>query len=132
MAAPKRKRPRQVSDNLDSLIVRPIPISSTTMVEIDLPPKTEISSPNTEKNPGSAAATENGIVTQDFACSQAIPPSSEPSPPPPPPPPPDSARPETGGVDVGPAKEEPVTCLEKESPVVRLRNDHEASIEIKA
>ncbi|PSR85370.1 Protein TIME FOR COFFEE like [Actinidia chinensis var. chinensis] len=130
--APKRKRPRQVSDNLDSLSVRPIPISSTTKVEIDLPPKTEISSPNTEKNPESAA--ENGIITQDFACSQVIPPPSEPPPPPPPPlpPPPDSARPETGGADVGPAKEEPVTCLEKESPVVRPHNDHEASIEIKA
>ena len=88
-----------------------------------MPSKTEISSPNIERNPGSAA--EKGSVSHDFSGSQAAPPQSEP-------PSPDSARPETGGVDVGLAKEEPVTSLEKESQVVRPHNDHEASIEIKA
>ncbi|GFZ08841.1 time for coffee [Actinidia rufa] len=123
--APKRKRPRQVPDNLGSLSVRQSPISSTTKIEIDLPPKTEISSPNIERNPGSAA--EKGSVSHDFSGSQEAPPQSEL-----PEAAADSARPETGGVDVGLAKEEPVTSLEKESPVVRPHNDLEASIEIKA
>ncbi|GFZ22057.1 time for coffee [Actinidia rufa] len=122
---PKRKRPRLVPDNLGSLSVRQNFISSTAKVELDLPPKTEISSPNTERNPGSAA--ENGSVSHDFTGSQATPPPSEP-----PPPPPDSARLETSGSDVDPAKEEPVTSLEKESPVVRPDNDHEAPTQFKA
>ncbi|GFZ22035.1 time for coffee [Actinidia rufa] len=121
--APKRKRPRLVPDNLGSLSVRQNFISSTAKVELDLPPKTEISSPNTERNPGSAA--ENGSVSHDFTGSQATPPPSEP-------PPPDSARLETSGSDVDPAKEEPVTSLEKESPVVRPDNDHEAPTQFKA
>ncbi|GFZ08840.1 time for coffee [Actinidia rufa] len=123
-AAPKEKRPRQVPDNLGSLSAQQSPISSTTKIDIDLPPKAEISSPIIERNPGSAA--ENGSFSHDFAGSQATPAQSEHLPPP------DSARLETGDSDVGPSKEEPVTSLEKESPVVRPDNDHEAPTQIKA
>ena len=112
--------------------VRNSPISSTTTVtmktEIDQPPKTEIPSPNPEKNPGSAA--ENGTVPHDFGGSQAVLPSSEP-------PRPESGRPETGCAfserkavkeesgESGPAKEAIVTCPKKESPVVRVEGDCE-------
>ncbi|XP_057467575.1 protein TIME FOR COFFEE-like isoform X1 [Actinidia eriantha] len=126
-AAPKEKRLRQVPDNLGSLSVQQSPITSTTKIDIGLPPKAEISSPIIERNPGSAA--ENGSFSHDFAGSQATPAQSEQLPPPDPP---DSARLETGGSDVGPSKEEPVTSLEKESPVVRPDNDHEAPTQIKA
>ncbi|XP_058192996.1 protein TIME FOR COFFEE isoform X2 [Rhododendron vialii] len=104
--APKRKRPRQVSDNLgSSFSVRHGPISSMTKVEVDLPPKKEISSPTV----GSAA--ENGGVPLDFANSQVGPPPSEL---------PDSSR------DVGLAKEEAaVTSPKKESPAVRPDSDRE-------
>lgn len=113
--APKRKRPRQVTDNLgSSFSVRHSPVSSMTKVEADLPAKKEISSPNA----GSAA--ENGSVPLDFASSQVGPAPSEP-------PPRDSGRP-----DVGPAKEEAVTSPKKESPVVRPDNDREASTMTKA
>ncbi|KAG5560138.1 hypothetical protein RHGRI_003430 [Rhododendron griersonianum] len=111
--APKRKRPRQVSDNLgSSFSVRHGPISSMTKVEVDLPPKKEISSPNV----GSAA--ENGGVPLDFAISQVGPPPSEL---------PDSSR------DVGSAKEEAaVTSPKKESSAVRPDNDREIATVTKA
>lgn len=83
-----------------------------TKVEVDLPPKKEISSPNV----GSAA--ENGGVPLDFAISQVGPPPSEL---------PDSSR------DVGPAKEEAaVTSPKKESSAVRPDNDREIATVTKA
>lgn len=84
-----------------------------TKVEVDLPPKKEISSPNV----GSAA--ENGGVPLDFANSQVGPPPSEL---------PDSSR------DVGPAKEAAaaVTSPKKESPAVRPDNDREIATVTKA
>ena len=99
--------------------------------EIDQPPKTEFSSPNSEKNPDSAA--ENGTVPHDFDSSQVVLPSSEP-------PPQESCRPETGCAfseckalkeesgesrDVGPAKEAAVACPKKELPAVRPEGDCE-------
>ncbi|CAK9161627.1 unnamed protein product [Ilex paraguariensis] len=80
--APKRKRPRQVSENMGSFGVRSSPISTTiTKVEIDQLPKTEISSPSMDKNPGSAA--ENGGVPYDLGSlvnSQPLTSPSEPIP----------------------------------------------------
>uniref|UniRef100_A0A5B7AP23 Protein TIME FOR COFFEE n=1 Tax=Davidia involucrata TaxID=16924 RepID=A0A5B7AP23_DAVIN len=126
--APKRKRPRQVSDNLGNYSIRNSPISSTTKVEIDQTPKTEISSPNLEKTSGSGS--ENGGVPYDLGNSIAVPPSSEPPPP--------AAKPE-GGVfseskplteeagesrDVVATKEE-VTSPKKESPAVRGDDDRQ-------
>uniref|UniRef100_A0A5B7ASJ5 Protein TIME FOR COFFEE n=1 Tax=Davidia involucrata TaxID=16924 RepID=A0A5B7ASJ5_DAVIN len=123
--APKRKRPRQVSDNLGSFTVRSSPISSTTKVEIHQPPKAEISSPNLEKTSGSGA--ENGGVPYNLANSTAVPPSSEP--------PPESAKPEGReskplpeeageSRDVVPTKGE-VTSPKKESPAFRVDDDCE-------
>ncbi|KAL6971466.1 hypothetical protein U1Q18_031143 [Sarracenia purpurea var. burkii] len=128
--APKRKRPRQVADNMGGLSVRNSPISSTTLVitkvEIDQPAKTEIPSTNLEKNPGSAS--ENGVIPHDFAVSEAVQPSSEP-----PPPELGSQEPGPGCVfleckpvkeesrefrDVGPAKEEAVASPKIELPAV--------------
>lgn len=107
-AAPKRKRPRQVSD---SFSVRQSSISLTAKVEVDLPPKKEMSSPNL----GSAA--ENGVVPLDVASSQVgLPPSELP----------DSSR------DVVPAKDEAVTSPKKESPAVRADNDREIATATKA
>ncbi|XP_057475867.1 protein TIME FOR COFFEE-like isoform X2 [Actinidia eriantha] len=132
--APKRKRPRQASDNLGGFSVRNSSISSTTVTmktEIDQPPKTEFSSPNSEKNTGSAA--ENGTVPHDFDSSQVVLPSPEP-------PPPESCRPETGCAfseckavkeesgesrDLGQAKEAAVASPKKESPAVRPEGDCE-------
>lgn len=101
-------------------------------VEIDQAPKTEISSPNLEKNPGSTV--ENG---HDFAGSQAVPPSSEPSPPE------SAALLESKPVveepretrDVGPAKDSAaamVTSPKKESGVVKPEDDRENRTATKA
>ncbi|XAR57209.1 hypothetical protein NMG60_11025267 [Bertholletia excelsa] len=133
--APKRKRPRQISDNLANISVRNSAISSTTTAtvkaETDQAPKTEISSPNLDRNLGYAA--ENGGVSHDFAGSQAVPPLLEP-------PPPESAMPETVTAiseskesrDVGPAKDEVVTYPKKESPVVGPEDDREEATVTKA
>ncbi|CAI9118515.1 OLC1v1020097C2 [Oldenlandia corymbosa var. corymbosa] len=67
--APKRKRPRQVSENTGNFSVRSSPISSTTgKFEADQTPKAEISSPSLEKNPGSAA--ESGYEMSNLSNSQ--------------------------------------------------------------
>ncbi|KAL8188887.1 hypothetical protein R6Q57_029642 [Mikania cordata] len=68
--APKRKRPRQVSDNPFSL--RNSPVSSSIKTEIDhhqhhQSPKTDISSPYLENSsPASAVAAENGVSSFGF------------------------------------------------------------------
>ncbi|XP_076923917.1 protein TIME FOR COFFEE-like isoform X2 [Bidens hawaiensis] len=80
--APKRKRPRQVSENPFS--VRSSPVSSSMKAETDhyqhhQSPKTDISSPYLENSsPASAVAAENGT---SFGFTTL--PSSEPQPPPP-------------------------------------------------
>lgn len=78
-AAPKRKRPRPVKyedENPSIFTVQSSPISSTTTkLPSDQPAEIETSSPNLEKNPGSAA--ENGGVSYDLAHSHPVPASSE-------------------------------------------------------
>ncbi|KAI3525704.1 hypothetical protein L1887_04714 [Cichorium endivia] len=127
--APKRKRPRQVSENPFS--VRNSPVSSSIKTEIDhhqhhQSPKTDISSPYLENNsPGSAAvAAENGVsfgfTTLPGHQASSAPSSEAPVPLPQPP------AEEEGkcGVGVVLTKEE----VEKESPAVAL-NDGNAKTE---
>ncbi|KAJ8766327.1 hypothetical protein K2173_022386 [Erythroxylum novogranatense] len=62
--APKRKRPRPVKyedESQSNLPVRNSPISSTTKVDLDLPPQIDNYSPNAEKN--STNPVENGEVS---------------------------------------------------------------------
>ncbi|XP_024967030.1 protein TIME FOR COFFEE isoform X2 [Cynara cardunculus var. scolymus] len=115
--APKRKRPRQVSENPFS--VRSSPVSSSIKNEIDhhqhhQSPKTDISSPYLENNsPGSAAAAaENGV---SFGFTSVPAPSSEPPLPLPQPPVEEEGK---CGVGVVLTKEE----VEKESPAVGINN----------
>ncbi|KAM1304635.1 hypothetical protein FF1_022161 [Malus domestica] len=73
-AASKRKRPRPVKcedENPSIFAVQNSPVSSTAKVVADQPSKVETSSPNLEKNPGSAA--ENGGFAYDLPDSQAVP-----------------------------------------------------------
>lgn len=71
--APKRKRPRQVSENPGIYSVRNSPISSTTAkLEADQTPKAETSSPNLEKNSGSTA--EGGFDLGNLMNSHVLPP----------------------------------------------------------
>ncbi|TQD71351.1 hypothetical protein C1H46_043115 [Malus baccata] len=72
--ASKRKRPRPVKcedENPSIFAVQNSPVSSTAKVVADQPSKVETSSPNLEKNPGSAA--ENGGFAYDLTDSQAVP-----------------------------------------------------------
>ncbi|XWS08992.1 hypothetical protein CRYUN_Cryun40dG0047700 [Craigia yunnanensis] len=82
--APKRKRPRPVKYEDETTTTAPPPIfpvrnssisSTLTKVEIDQPAKMEATSPNLEKNSGSAA--ENGSSYDLMNSSQAGPASSE-------------------------------------------------------
>ncbi|KAL2463932.1 Protein TIME FOR COFFEE [Forsythia ovata] len=63
VVAPKRKRPRQVSEN-------PSSIARSSPSSMDQKPKSEISSPNLEKIPGSAA--ENGYDMGNLVNSQGV------------------------------------------------------------
>ncbi|KAA8527584.1 hypothetical protein F0562_034701 [Nyssa sinensis] len=125
--APKRKKPRQLSDNIGNFNVRSSTISSATKVEIDQPAKTEISSPNLEKT-GSGA--ENSGIPCDLANSIAVPTSSEA--------PPELAKPECNALsesrplteqageirDVVATKDE-ITSPKKESPPYKVDDDRE-------
>lgn len=121
--APKRKRPRQVSENPFS--VRSSPVSSSIKTEIDhhqhhQSPKTDISSPYLENNsPGSAVpAAENGVsfgFTSVPGHQASSAPSSEPPLPLPQPPVEEEGK---CGVGVVLTKEE----VEKESPAVGINN----------
>ncbi|KAJ9700315.1 hypothetical protein PVL29_005893 [Vitis rotundifolia] len=129
--APKRKRPRPRHEDENPAIfgVRNSPISSTAKVEIDQPAKIESTSPNLEKNPGSA--NENGGVSYDLMNSQSVPASSEPQP--------ESLKlgdskpltEEAESRDVGVTKEEP-SSPEKESPLPKLDDDRQDATGTKA
>jgi hypothetical protein len=133
--APKRKKPRPVKYDDESPIftVRNSPISSATKAEMDHSAKIETSSPNLEKNTGSAA--ENGGVLYELASSQGVPPpaSSEAAQQP------ESCtiKPESNVLsdskvlivesenkDVGVSKEEPQSP-KRESPVLRLDDNRD-------
>ena len=98
-AAPKRKKPRPVKyedENPSAFTVRNNPISSTTKVEMDQSAKTD-TSPNLEKNSGSAPV-ENGSKGT-------------------------TAESESGGVDVGVTKEEPPSPKKESTAGLRLDDD---------
>lgn len=109
--------------------MRNSPISSTAKVDIDQPAKIESTSPNLERNPGSA--NENGGVSYDLMNSQSVPASSEPQP--------ESLRlgdskpltEEAESRDVGVTKEEP-SSPEKESPLPKLDDDRQDATGTKA
>lgn len=127
--APKRKRPRQVSENPFS--VRSSPVSSSIKTEIDhhqhhQSPKTDISSPYLENNsPGSAAAAaENGVSFGFTSLPGHQAPSAPSSEPPLPLPQPPAEEEVKCGVGVVLTKEE----VEKESHAVGV-NDGNAKTE---